>query len=60
MIIKGVATVGSTKPQTVLSRCILLIILNRGIMVATPGIIIASSRMAKTMSLPLSWYSSKP
>ena len=36
------------------------IILKSGIMVATCGIIIARSRIENTLSLPLSWYNSKP
>ena len=54
MIMKGVATAGSMKPQTLLRSFILLIIVNSGIMVATFGIIIASSRTPNSASLALS------
>ena len=53
MIMKGVAREGRIKPQTLESIFILLIIENSGIMVATPGIIMASSRIPKRMSFPL-------
>ena len=54
MIMNGVASEGRMKPQTLLSIFILLIIENSGIIVATPGIIIAISRMPKSASLALS------
>ena len=55
MIRKGVAIEGRIKPHTLLRSFILLIMVNSGIIVATPGIIIAISRTPKRMSLPLVW-----
>ena len=55
MIMNGVATEGRIKPHTLLRSFILLIMENSGIMVATPGIIMAMSRMPKRMSLPFVW-----
>ena len=60
MIINGVARPGIMNAHTVFSIFICEIMVNRGISVATCGTIIASRRMAKSLSLPLSWYSSKP
>ena len=54
MIINGVEIAGSAKPQTVLRSLSLLIIVNSGIIVATPGIIIAIRRIANKTSLALS------
>jgi hypothetical protein len=54
MIRNGVDIVGRINAQTVLSKCMLDIILNSGIIVATCGTIIASSKMEKTKSLCLS------
>ena len=53
MIMNGVAIAGSAKPQAVFRSFIRLIIVNSGIMVATPGIIMARSRTPKRRSLPL-------
>ena len=54
MIMNGVATCGRMKPHTEFSIPILEIRTNSGIMVATPGIIMASSRKANSLSLALS------
>ena len=47
-------------PQTEFRSFSLEIRTNRGIIVATPGIIIARSRKANSLSLALSAYSSNP
>ena len=60
MIRNGVDRAGMMNAHTVFSSFSREIMVNRGISVATCGTIMASRRMAKSLSLPLSWYSSKP